>query len=224
MVELNAGDFTRSLGTGAGQVQFTANGGGFSAVGANRVVNLSSSAALTWGSGSFLPNGAPLMLGTCVGRFDGRFSKPDQSGQRDANCPGDRRLWRARRGRAAQRRAQRQRRADDYRATARLELTASNTYTGPTTVSGGILRLSNSAALPAAPGDYGQQSDARRRRGRTGGRRLHPQPGQRPGPGAVHGQRRRLRGRGGEPRREPGGNSATLTWGSTAVSCPTARR
>ena len=31
-----------------------------------------------------------------------------------------------------------------------LELTASNTYTGPTTVSGSILRLSNSAALPAA--------------------------------------------------------------------------
>ena len=29
-----------------------------------------------------------------------------------------------------------------------LELTASNTYTGATTVSGGILRLSNSGALP----------------------------------------------------------------------------
>ena len=50
MVELAAGDFTRSLGTGPGQVQFTANGGGFSAVGANRVVNLSNSATLTWGS------------------------------------------------------------------------------------------------------------------------------------------------------------------------------
>ena len=48
VVELDAGDFTRSLGSGAGQVQFTANGGGFAAVGANRVVNLGNSATLTW--------------------------------------------------------------------------------------------------------------------------------------------------------------------------------
>ena len=33
-----------------------------------------------------------------------------------------------------------------------LDLTASNTYTGPTTVSGPILRLSNSAALPGGTG------------------------------------------------------------------------
>ena len=64
VIELAAGDFTGSSGSGPGQVQFTANGGGFSAVGANRVVNLGNSATLTWGSGSFLPNGVPLMLGT----------------------------------------------------------------------------------------------------------------------------------------------------------------
>ena len=64
VIELAAGDFTCNLGTGPGQVQFTSNGGGFSAVGANRIVNLGNSAQLTWGSGSFLPNGAPLMLGT----------------------------------------------------------------------------------------------------------------------------------------------------------------
>ena len=87
------------------------------------------------------------MLGTLVGRFDGRFSKPDQSGQRAANRPGDCRLGMA---------------AVDAQLSGvlsgsggltitgdgMLELTASNTYTGPTTVSGGILRLSNSAALP----------------------------------------------------------------------------
>ena len=57
VVELNAGNFTRSLGSGTGQVQFTANGGGFAAVEANRVVNLGgSSAQLTWGSGGFLPD------------------------------------------------------------------------------------------------------------------------------------------------------------------------
>ena len=64
IVELAAGDFTRSSGTGSNQVQFTINGGGFAAIAANRVVNLSNSATLTWDNGGFLPNGAPLMLGT----------------------------------------------------------------------------------------------------------------------------------------------------------------
>ena len=66
VVELNAGDFTRSSGSGPGQVQFTANGGGFAAVGANRVVNLGgNSATLTWAAAAvFCPTGAPLMLGT----------------------------------------------------------------------------------------------------------------------------------------------------------------
>ena len=78
VLELDAGDFTRNLGTGRGQAQFTANGGGFSAVGANRVVNLNNSATLTWGSGSFLPDGAAdARLG--IGRFDDRFSKSARS-------------------------------------------------------------------------------------------------------------------------------------------------
>ena len=77
VVELDAGNFTRNLGTGPGQVQFTANGGGFSAVGGNRVVNLSNSATLTWGgSGSFLPNGAPLMLGTAAADSTVDFQNP----------------------------------------------------------------------------------------------------------------------------------------------------
>ncbi len=78
VVELNAGDFLGSLGTGPGQVQFTSNGGGFSAVGANRVVNFSNSATLTWGgSGSFLQDRDAIDARNAVGRFDGRFSKPD---------------------------------------------------------------------------------------------------------------------------------------------------
>ena len=43
-VELAAGDFTRAVGTAAGQVQFTGTGG-FAAVGANRTVNLGGAAA-----------------------------------------------------------------------------------------------------------------------------------------------------------------------------------
>ena len=82
VVELAAGDFTRSSGSGPGQVQFTANGGGFSAVGANRIVNLGSSATLTWGSGSFPAQRRTADARHAVGRFDDRFSKPDQSGRR----------------------------------------------------------------------------------------------------------------------------------------------
>ena len=53
------------MGGGLGQVQFTANGGGFSAIGANRIVNLGgSSEPLTWGSSGFLPSGGALTLGT----------------------------------------------------------------------------------------------------------------------------------------------------------------
>ena len=93
VVELAAGDFTGSLGTAAGQVQFTANGGGFAAVGANRVVNLAAARrTLTWGSGGFLPSGGTADARHPARRCHARFSKPDQPGQRPANRPGDRRF------------------------------------------------------------------------------------------------------------------------------------
>ncbi|MGA2033209.1 MAG: autotransporter-associated beta strand repeat-containing protein, partial [Thermoguttaceae bacterium] len=64
VVELAAGDFTRALGTSAGQVQFT-DDGGFSASGANRVVNLGgTSAQVTWAANGFLPDGSTLLLGS----------------------------------------------------------------------------------------------------------------------------------------------------------------
>ncbi len=58
-------DFTRSLGTGAGQVQWT-NGGGFGAVGGNRTINIGGSAAtLSWGDANFLGGSSfALFLGT----------------------------------------------------------------------------------------------------------------------------------------------------------------
>ncbi|MBI3881682.1 MAG: autotransporter-associated beta strand repeat-containing protein, partial [Verrucomicrobia bacterium] len=60
---LGAGDFTRALGAGAGQVQFTANGG-FAAFTADRNVNLGgASAGVTWNSGSFVPTGSTFVLG-----------------------------------------------------------------------------------------------------------------------------------------------------------------
>ena len=146
-LELAAGDFTSSLGTAPGQVQFSANGGGFAAVGGNRVVNLSNSATLTWGSGSFLLNNAPLMLGTWSADSTVDFQNPivlsggTQTVQVTAGSgtPGvDARLSGILSGSGGL----------TITGGGNLELTASNTYTGPTTVSSSILRLSNSAALP----------------------------------------------------------------------------
>ncbi|MGJ8650597.1 MAG: beta strand repeat-containing protein [Opitutaceae bacterium] len=52
-------DFTRALGTGAGEIQFT-NGGGFSASGDDRIVNIGGAGAdLTWGVGGFMPETSP---------------------------------------------------------------------------------------------------------------------------------------------------------------------
>ena len=92
------------------------------------------------------------MLGTLVGRFDGRFSKPDQisgSGPQTVQVTAgsgtaavDARLSGVLSGSGGL----------TITGGGNLELTASNTYTGPTTVSGGILRLSNSAALPGGTG------------------------------------------------------------------------
>lgn len=62
-----SGDFTKSLGVGPGQVQWTASGG-FGAIGGPRTVNLGGAGAtLTWGAGGFVPTGAAL-------RFGGRLS------------------------------------------------------------------------------------------------------------------------------------------------------
>ena len=62
-----SGDFTRGLGTGADQVQWTASGG-FGAIGGPRTVDIGGAgAALTWGAGGFTPDGDVL-------RFGGRFS------------------------------------------------------------------------------------------------------------------------------------------------------
>jgi autotransporter-associated beta strand protein len=64
VLELASGDFTRSLGTGPAQVQFTGNGG-FAAARASRIVNLGGkSDQVTWGADSFVPSGSALVLGS----------------------------------------------------------------------------------------------------------------------------------------------------------------
>ncbi|MEZ0255746.1 MAG: autotransporter-associated beta strand repeat-containing protein [Chthoniobacter sp.] len=62
VIELAASDFTRALGTGDNQVQFTGSGG-FGALGGTRLVNLGGAGAtVTWNAGSFLPTGSTFIL------------------------------------------------------------------------------------------------------------------------------------------------------------------
>jgi autotransporter-associated beta strand protein len=78
VIELAAGDFLRGLGTGPDQVSFDpSGGGGFSAVGADRIVNLGGlSAPLTWGSGNFVNTSRSLVLGSSDGTSTVDFQNP----------------------------------------------------------------------------------------------------------------------------------------------------
>jgi autotransporter-associated beta strand protein len=67
VLELGSGDFTRSFGFGAGQVNMntTTSAGGFAAWGANRIVNFGGSGAtVTWGGTNFISAGAALLFGS----------------------------------------------------------------------------------------------------------------------------------------------------------------
>lgn len=60
---LNSGDFSRGLGTGATQIDWTSSGG-FAAYTLDRTVNLGgASATLEWGAGSFVPDNDTFILG-----------------------------------------------------------------------------------------------------------------------------------------------------------------
>ncbi|MFZ1220430.1 MAG: autotransporter-associated beta strand repeat-containing protein [Chthoniobacterales bacterium] len=64
ILELGNGNFTRALGTGAGQVNMT-NSAGFAAYGADRTVNLGGSGAtVTWATGNFLATNEVFYFGT----------------------------------------------------------------------------------------------------------------------------------------------------------------
>jgi autotransporter-associated beta strand protein len=128
--------FTRSVGTGSDQVQWTGDGG-FSAFGANRTVTLSGG-TMTWGSGSFVPTGNALLLSSDYANANVTFTNAINFGS-----------------------AQREVRVADGSASVdgtlsgnltgtgggllktgdgTLNLTGTNTYTGATEIQGGALR------------------------------------------------------------------------------------
>jgi autotransporter-associated beta strand protein len=77
ILELNSGDFTRAIGSAANGIVFYSGGAGFSAYGADRVVNIGgASAALSWGSGNFLASASKLILGSPYANATVDFQNP----------------------------------------------------------------------------------------------------------------------------------------------------
>ncbi|SEO54049.1 outer membrane autotransporter barrel domain-containing protein [Nitrosovibrio sp. Nv6] len=149
-IELTAasGDFTRNLGTGAGQVQWTGDGG-FQSSDTDRIVDIGGAGTtLTWASGGFVPNGNRLILGTSNNAMlDFQNGIDLGGGLRTIQIEGG-----ASSGHA---------RINGVLSgtgglnvvgtnTALLELTGANTYTGGTVVTSGTLSISSDANLGAA--------------------------------------------------------------------------
>jgi len=136
VVGLGSGDFTRALGTGVDQVQFT-SAGGFAAFAADRAVNLGgASAGVTWGTGSFVPSGQALILGAATATHTVDFQNPidvtgaDRTFQVDNGAAAvDAKISGAITGTSGIVKT----------GAGTLNLTATGTYTGNTTVSQGAL-------------------------------------------------------------------------------------
>jgi autotransporter-associated beta strand protein len=152
---LVTGDFTRQLGTGAGQLNWDpdtggAGSGGFAAFGADRQVRLNNgTGSLSWFS-AIIGNGNSLILGhpTATHTIDFRNG---------INFSGAKRTVRVEDGEAAVDAVLSGVLADfttppgslNKTGPGVLSLTNANTYNGTTTVADGLLRLQNAAALPS---------------------------------------------------------------------------
>ena len=140
---LGTSDFTRSVGTGAGQVQWASPGGytasgGFAAYNASRIVNLGgASVALTWGGAGFV--GATFVLGASdadamvdfqnpisLGGFARTIQVDDGSADIDGRLSGEITSSSSSGG-------------ITKTGVGTLELTATNSFTGPTTINNGRL-------------------------------------------------------------------------------------
>jgi autotransporter-associated beta strand protein len=147
VVGLGVADFARDLGTAAGQIQFTGNGG-FSASGANRKVVLNAGAQLVWNSGNFVPAGNNLVLSWESADATVDFQNPIE-------LAGGQRTLAGRNGSAA----------IDGKISGvisgvgsssgitktqggTLELSAANTYEGPTQINTGVLLVTNANSIP----------------------------------------------------------------------------
>lgn len=144
----SSGNFTRSLGTGAGQVQWLGDGG-FKSSGTDRNVNLGGAGAmLTWGAGGFVPDGNRLILGTNSNNLLDFQNGIDLTGgvravQGDGgNITGHARLSGTLSGTGGLNQV----------GNGFLELSGANTYSGGTTLTSGTLLVGSDANLGDASG------------------------------------------------------------------------
>jgi autotransporter-associated beta strand protein len=138
-----AGTFSRSLGTASGQVQLPGGASGFSAFGGPLTVQIGGVAntPLTWGSAAFNPSS--LVLNTSSADSALTFTNPVNLGSSDrtitvgANTATLTGIVSGNGGLVVT-------------GPGVLSLTAANTYSGPTTITGGTLRAPGGVGLPAA--------------------------------------------------------------------------
>jgi autotransporter-associated beta strand protein len=155
-----SGTFTRSFGSGAGQVQWQNSGGysggGFAAVGGALTVNIGSNATpdtLTFGSGYFLPAGGALNLGDGNSTADVTFQNPIalNGAQRYINVAAAGTTKATLSGVLSGNASSGITKLD----TGTLVLAGENTYQGPTLVSAGTLALGNTNAVKNSTLDMG---------------------------------------------------------------------
>jgi autotransporter-associated beta strand protein len=148
-LQLAVADYAANLGTGAGQVQFTTGGGGFSASNGTWKVTLNGGAGLTWGAGNFIAAGNNFILSddsSADGTVD--FTNPinlagaartvaTRAGAADIDAKLSGVISGAGSGSSFVKNQQ-----------GTLELSAANTYEGPTQIANGVLLLTNQNSIP----------------------------------------------------------------------------
>jgi autotransporter-associated beta strand protein len=155
---LGAGDFTRALGTGAGQVQFVGGGGynaygGFAAYGATRNVNLGGNATpdtVTWNTGGFIASYNTFILSAASADATVNFKNPINLASATSNAA---RTIQVDNGSAAidailsgQISSASGTNTLTKTGDGTLALTGNNTYVGNTTVSAGTLLINGTNA------------------------------------------------------------------------------
>ncbi len=147
VLELGAGNFNEALGTGAGQVQFTGNGG-FAAYGTTRSVSLNGGMEMTWGATPGFVGATKTLIFSC------NSSNATLTFQNNINFNGGTGTVQVDQGTTGGIDAELCGVLSNggmiKTGAGTLELTGANTYSGTTTIEGGALLIGTGAALPAS--------------------------------------------------------------------------